>query len=83
MAADTKAGEVSVLLIIKNREIVRVEQAPGTEGKVTPYTAEEKLRFSQSPYGCRPIETIYDHDTQGPNTCYIIIDGYKIEVPCG
>lgn len=83
MAANLGAGEVSVLLVIKDRTIVRVEEAPGTEKKVTPFTPEERRKFSQSAYGCRPIETIYDHDTQGPNTCYIIIDGYKIEVPCG
>lgn len=83
MAANLSAGEVSVLLVIRNNTIVRIEEAPGTYGKATTFTADEKERFSKSPYGLRPIETIYHHDTQGPNTCYIIIDGIKIEVPCG
>jgi hypothetical protein len=73
------AGEVAVLVVIKNRSVVRVEAAEGTEGKVSPLTAAEKAAWSHSAYGRRPVETIYE--TQ-QNPCFIEIAGFRIEVPC-
>jgi hypothetical protein len=73
------AGEVSFLVVIKNRSIVRVEEAEGTIGKVTPLTAEQKQAYSKSSYGCRTVETIYE--TQ-QNPCFIMIGDQRIEVPC-
>ena len=80
MALNT--GEVACLLVIKNRRIIRVEEAEGTENKVTPVADEQKQIYSQSTYGCRPVETIYETDTQSPNSCFIIIGGFKVQVPC-
>ena len=82
MAVNTGAGEVAVLIVIKNRSIVRVEEAGGTEGAVSEISAAEKQAYSRSQYGCRPVETIYEHDTLGPNTCFMIIGGFKVKVPC-
>ena len=74
------ADEVSFLVVVKNRGIVRVEEAEGTVGQVSNVTAEEKQAYSQSAYGCRPVETIYE--TQ-QNPCFIVIGGFKVQVPCG
>jgi hypothetical protein len=76
------AGEVACLLVIKNRRIIRVEEAEGTEGNVAPLTDEQKQIYSQSSYGCRRVATILETDTQSPNSCFIIIGGFKVKVPC-
>jgi len=73
------AGEVSFLVVVNKRGIVRLEEAPGTEGNVSSITAEQKQAYSQSTYGCRPVETIYE--TQ-QNPCFIIIGNFKVQVPC-
>ena len=79
MSVNTAAGEVGILLVIKNRSIVRVEEAAGTEGQVSALEAEEKQTYSRSPYGCRKVNTIYE--TQ-QNPCFMIIGGFKVKVPC-
>jgi hypothetical protein len=81
MAVNLEAGEVGILLVIKNRRVIRVEGAPGTDGKgdVTELTEEWKRTYSQSPYGCRPVETIYE--TQ-QNPCFMCIGGFQVKVPC-
>jgi hypothetical protein len=73
------SGEVSFLVVIKNRNVERVEEAEGTEGKVSELRAAEKQAWSQSDYGCRPIETIYETKQ---NPCFICIGGFRIQVPC-
>ena len=77
MALNT--GEVSFLVVVKNRSIVRIEEAEGTAGNVSVLAAADKQAYSQSTYGCRPVETIYE--TQ-QNPCFILIGGFKVQVPC-
>ena len=79
MAVNTGAGEVAFRVVIKDRRIVRIEEAEGTEGKVFPLSAEEKDAWDKSTYGCRPLEMIYETKQ---NPCFICIDGFRIEVPC-
>ena len=87
MAIDLEAGERAFKLVIKKRRFQRVEPAEGTEAQngvdqITDMTPEEERAFAQSHYGLRPIITIYETDTQSPNTCYIIIGRKKVPVPC-
>jgi hypothetical protein len=84
MAVNTGAGEVGILLVIKKRRVIRVEGAQGTDkpGDVTELTEEWKQAYSQSPYGCRRVETIYETDTQSPNSCFMCIGGFRVKVPC-
>lgn len=85
MAVNTAAGEVAILLVIKNRRIFRVEGAEGTNGAgdVTPMTDAEKQAYFKSSYGCKPIETIYETEqTQSPTECFMIIGNTRIKIPC-
>lgn len=86
MAVNPEAGEVGILIIIKNKRIERVEPAQGTEGKVRKLEPQEKdalfSRYRQTKYGLRSVEEIYEHDTEGPNTCVMYIDGFEIIIPC-
>jgi hypothetical protein len=85
MAVNTGAGEVGILLVIKNRRVIRVEGAQGTDGPgdVTDLTEQWKQDYSQSVYGCRPVETIYEtKQTQSPDECFMIIAGKRIKIPC-
>ena len=70
-------GEVAITLVIRARQIVRVEDAGGT--KVTELSPELKQAYSQSDYGCRPVETIYE---TRQNPCFMIIGNMRIEIPC-
>jgi hypothetical protein len=87
MAVDLDAGERAFRVVIKKRRFVRIEPAEGTEpqngvDQVTDMTPDEERTFAQSDYGLRPILTIYETDTQKPNTCYIVIGRKKLPVPC-
>jgi hypothetical protein len=76
-------GDVEIKLVIRNREIVDV--LPFNGEYVTALTPEDHREIKQSPYGLRPVDTIYE--TQVAQSvapkCYIIIGGYKVQVPCG
>ncbi len=74
----TQSGRVEITLVIENREIVDVIRYD--KGEVSDLTSTEKRNFAQSPYGIRPIETIYE--TQMSSPCYIIIGRKKVPVPC-
>jgi hypothetical protein len=81
---DLDAGERAFKIVTKKRRFVRIEAAEGTDGnQISDMTLEEEQTFAQSNYGLRPLVTIYETNTQGPNTCYIIIARKKVEVPCG
>jgi hypothetical protein len=84
MAVDTAAGEVGILLVIKERRIVRVEAGAGiASGDISDFTEEWKKAYSQSAYGCRLVETIYEtKQTQSPDECFITIGGKRIKIPC-
>jgi hypothetical protein len=84
MAVDTGAGERGIVLVIKNRRIVRIEPGAGIEsGDITDLTEEWKQNYSQSDYGCRPVHMIYQtKQTQSPEECFIMIGNKKIKVPC-
>lgn len=79
MAVKTSEGEVAFRVVIKNRRIVRVEEAEGTEGKVEPLSPEQKDAYDKSAYGCRRLETIYETKQ---NPCFVCLGGFRIEVPC-
>lgn len=85
MAVDIGAGEVGILLVIQNRRIVRIEAGAGIKAEdITDLTEEWKQNYSQSPYGCRPVNMIYQTtQTQSPAECFMIIGGKRIKVPCG
>jgi signal recognition particle GTPase len=84
MAVNTGAGEQGILLVIKNRRIIRVEAGAGINpADVTELTEEWKQNYSQSDYGCRPVHMIYQtKQTQSPEECFIIIGGVRIKVDC-
>ena len=61
----------------------------GPLGAGTPLTTDERKKTRKSTYGLRPVDTLYDHDSKGEATieaatrkCYMIIGGFKVEVPC-
>jgi hypothetical protein len=75
-------GEVEIKLVISEREIVRVEPI-GSGVEVSAVTDSEHKEFKHSPYGLRPVETVYEVQiTQSPTKCYMVIGGYKVQVPC-
>jgi hypothetical protein len=75
-------GDVEIKLVIRNREIVKV--LPVNDGDhVTQLSPEEHTELKHSVYGLRPVETIYETQvTQSAPKCYIVIGGYKVQVPC-
>ena len=85
MAVDTGAGEVGILLVIKNRRIVRIEAGAGIQSEdITDLTEEWKQNYNKSDYGCRPVNMIYQtKQTQSPEECFVIIGGRRVKVPCG
>jgi signal recognition particle GTPase len=84
MAVDTGAGERGIVLVIKNRRIVRIEAGAGINPEdVTQLTEEWKQDYSQSDYGCRPVHMIYQTtQTNSPQECFMLIGNMRIRVPC-
>ena len=93
MTVNPQAGEVGILIIVKNKRIERVEPAQGTEGKVRRLQTKDKealfSKYRGTEYGLRPVLSaeevkieLYEHDTQGPNTCFMYIGDFQIEMPC-
>jgi hypothetical protein len=81
---DLDAQEKAFKIVFKKRRFLRIEPAEGTTpADITDLTLEEEQEFARSNYGLRPLITLYETNTQGPNTCYIIIGRKKVEVPCG
>jgi hypothetical protein len=61
----------------------------GPNGAGTYMDPGERRQVKKSRYGLRPVETIFEHDsqyepitTEAVRKCYMIIGGYKVEVPC-
>jgi hypothetical protein len=75
-------GDVEVKLVIRDRQIVSVE--PIGDAEVTPVTDPPDLKdLRRCPYGLRPVETIYEVQwVQSAPKCYMIIGGFKVQVPC-
>lgn len=75
-------GDVEIKLVIRDREIVSVEPISNVE--ITPVAAPPDLKeLKRSTYGLRPVETIYEAQwTQSAPKCFIIIGGFKVQVPC-
>ena len=78
--AQVSSGQVAITLIIEHKQIVDIVDPVNT--KIEPCSAQEMEQYSQSAYGLNAVETIYETDTQSPNTCYIIIGRKKVPVPC-
>jgi hypothetical protein len=74
-----------IILDIEDGEIFGVT---GPYGPGIPFVLDDRKKIRKSTYGLRPVDTIYDHDTKGeatieaPRRCYMIIGGFKVEVPC-
>ena len=84
MAVNTGAGEQGIVLVVKNRRIVRIEAGTGiSPDDVTELTEEIKQDYAQSDYGCRPVHMIYQTtQTNSPQECFITIGGFRIKVNC-
>jgi hypothetical protein len=75
--------DVEIKLMIRGKEIVGVEAA-GTGVEVTPLTPLERKQYEESSYGLRPVDTLYETQiTQSPTKCFMVIGGFKVQVPCG
>jgi hypothetical protein len=59
MTVNPQAGEVGILIIVKNKRIERVEPAQGTEGKVRRLQTKDKealfSKYRGTEYGLRPV----------------------------
>ena len=72
----------------KDGYITRVEKLSGpSDVDVSELQPGDRKKFRRSSHGLRPLDTIYetpDPDaTLGTATkCYMIIGGYKVQVPC-
>ena len=75
-------GEVEIKLVIRGKQIVGVEGL-GSDVEVTPITPEERKLYEGSPYGLRPVDTLFETEiTQSPKRCFMVIGGFKVQVPC-
>jgi hypothetical protein len=75
-------GEVEIKLVIHGKKIVGVE-AVGSDLQVTPLTPSERKEFEGCPYGLRTVDTLFETEiTQSPKKCFMVIGGFKVQVPC-
>jgi hypothetical protein len=74
------SGQVAITLVIEHKQVVDVVDPINTS--IETCSDEEKEQYRQSAYGLQAVETIYETDTQSPNTCYIVIGNKKVPVPC-
>jgi hypothetical protein len=75
-------GDVEIKLVIRNREVVEVAPLNGGD-YVERLSPEDHIELKHGSYGLRPVETIYETQvTQSAPKCYMIIGGYKVQVPC-
>jgi hypothetical protein len=84
------AQVVKVIVTFEDGYISYVErhQDNPPEVQVSKLESSEKKKFRRSSHGLRPLDTIYESPdpdaTLGTATkCYMIIGGYKVQVPCG
>ena len=73
-------GQVAITLVIEHKKIVNVVDPVNTQ--ILPCPEQEKEQYLQSAYGLKTVETIFETDTQSPNTCFIVIGNKKVPVPC-
>lgn len=90
MVEPLAAQVVKVIVTFKDGYISNVErhQDNSPDVQVSELESSEKKKFRRSLHGLRPLETIYetpDPDaTLGTATkCYMIIGGFKVQIPCG
>jgi len=75
-------GEVEIKLTIRQKQIVGVE-AIGSDIEVTPITPEERKLYEGSPYGMKPVDTLFETEIeQSAKKCFMVIGGFKVRVPC-
>jgi hypothetical protein len=75
-------GEVEIKLVIQGKGIVGVE-AVGSDVEVTPLTPLERKQYEDSSYGLRPVDTLFETEiTQSAKKCFMVIGGFKVQVPC-
>ena len=75
-------GDVEIKLVIRGKAIVGVEAVSGAV-EVTPLTPLERKEFEGCPYGLRPVDTLFETEiTQSPKKCFMVIGGFKVQVPC-
>ena len=86
MAEPTAAEILELKVVFKDREIFDVEVLSG-DGMKTPFTAADRKKFKRSKYGLRPLETLSEYDPEPESLvarrCFMVIGGFKVEVPCG
>jgi hypothetical protein len=76
-------GDVEIKLVIRDKKIVGVEAA-GSDVQVTPLTPLERKQYQDGPYGLRTVDTLFETEiTQSPRKCFMVIGGFKVQVPCG
>lgn len=80
---------VRVIVEFHDGYIVKVEPAPGNPSDVivSDLDTKEKKKFRRSDHGLRALETIYestekDEAAATGTKCYMIIGGFKVQVPC-
>jgi len=89
MVEPSAAQVVKLIVTFKDGYIANVErhQDNPLDVQVSDLESSDKKKFRRSLHGLRPLETIYetpDPDaTFGTATkCYMIIGGFKVQVPC-
>jgi hypothetical protein len=88
MVDPVAAQVVKLIITFKDGYISNVEEhQDNPDVEVSDLESSEKKKFRRSLHGLRPLDTIYetpDPDaTLGTATkCYMIIGGFKVQVPC-
>jgi hypothetical protein len=77
--------DVEIKIVFRDKEIYRVIGPDGRDA--TRLTDAEFKRFKKSAYGLKLVDTAAAFDTRDPDDplmvrCYMVIGGYKVEVPC-
>ena len=76
-------GDVEIKLVIRAKQIVSVEGVSGYV-EVTPLTPLQRKEFEGCPYGLKPVDTLFETEiAQSLKKCFMVIGGFKVQVPCG
>jgi hypothetical protein len=79
--AQVNSGQVAITLIIEHKKIVQIVDPVNTT--ILDCPDQEREQYEKSAYGLKTVETIFETDTQSPNTCFLVIGRKKVPIPCG
>jgi hypothetical protein len=77
------------ILTLTFNEDGEIKAVTGPYGPGSQMDPVDRKKLKKSRYGLRPVDTLLEHDEKYEDStmestpkCYMIIGGYKVQVPC-